>query len=167
VAKVEPTDPLLPSLLDRLIDEDPGARHEQPKSLAQQLRHLKQSVRRDLENLLNTRWRAIGWAPELGELEASIVNYGIPDFTGANLGSAGSRDDFIRIIQETIRRCEPRLKRVKVELVDNTEREDRTMRFRIDAMLQADPDPEQVVYDSALEPSSGNFRIGSAGGDNV
>ncbi len=163
MAKVDPTDPLLPSLLDRLIDEDPGAKKEQPRSLAQQLRHLKQSVRRDLENLLNTRWRAIGWPGELKELETSIVNYGIPDFTGANLGSAGSRDDFVRIIQETIRRCEPRLKRVKVELVDNSEREDRTMRFRIDAMLQADPDPEQVVFDSALEPSSGNFRVGTPG----
>jgi type VI secretion system protein ImpF len=167
VAKVEANDPLLPSLLDRLIDEDPGAFKEQPRSLAQQLRQLKQSVRRDLENLLNTRWRAIGWPSELRELDTSIVNYGIPDFTGANLGSAGSRDDFVRIIQETIRRCEPRLKRVKVELLDNSEREDRTMRFRIDAMLQADPDPEQVVFDSALEPSSGNFRIGTPGGEGV
>lgn len=167
MAKVEANDPLLPSLLDRLIDDDPGALKEQPRSTAQQLRQLKQSVRRDLENLLNTRWRAIGWPSELKELDTSIVNYGIPDFTGANLGSAGSRDDFVRIIEETIRRCEPRLKRVKVELLDNAEREDRTMRFRIDAMLQADPDPEQVVFDSALEPSSGNFRVGTQGSEGV
>jgi type VI secretion system protein ImpF len=165
VAKVEAHDPLLPSLLDRLIDDDPGSRHEQPKSLVQQLRHLKQSVRRDLEHLLNTRWRAIGWGPELSELDTSIVNYGIPDFTGANLGSVGSREEFVQVIQETIRRCEPRLKRVNVELLETDEREDRTMRFRIDAMLLADPDPEQVVFDSALEPSSGMFSVGSPTGD--
>lgn len=165
MAKVETTDPLLPSLLDRLIDEDPGARVDPPRSAIQQLRQLKQSVRRDLEHLLNTRWRAGGWGPELTELETSIVNYGIPDFTGANLGSQGSREDFVRIIQETIRRCEPRLKRVKVELLDPDEREDRTMRFRIDAMLLADPDPEQVVFDSALEPASGTFSVGSPTGD--
>lgn len=165
MAKVETTDPLLPSLLDRLIDEDPGARVDPPRSAVQQLRQLKQSVRRDLEHLLNTRWRAVGWGPELAELETSIVNYGIPDFTGANLGSQGSREDFVRIIQETIRRCEPRLKRVKVELLDSDEREDRTMRFRIDAMLLADPDPEQVVFDSALEPASGTFSVGSPTGD--
>jgi type VI secretion system protein ImpF len=153
-------DPLLPSLLDRLIDEDPTAKREDPQSQFQRLRQLKQSVRRDLENLLNTRWRAVGWPKDLSELESSVVNYGIPDFTGANLGSAGSRDDFVRVIQETIRRFEPRLKRVKVELVDNSEREDRTMRFRIDAILQCDQEPEPVVFDSSLEPASGNFQVG-------
>lgn len=162
--KPELGDPLLPSLLDRLIDDDPGSRVEEPKNQFQRLRQLKQSVRRDLENLLNTRWRAIGWSSDFEELETSIANYGIPDFTGANLGSAGSREDFVRIIQDTIRRFEPRLKRVKVDLVDNTEREDRTMRFRIDAILLAEPEPEPVVFDSALEPTSGVFRVGTSGG---
>lgn len=167
----EITDTLMPSLLDRLIDEDPTSRHEEPKNQFQRLRQLKQSVRRDLENLLNTRWRAVGWPRELEPqdenrrpfLETSVANYGIPDFTGANLGSAGSREDFVRVIQEAISQFEPRLRRIKVELIDNTERDDRTMRFRIDAMLLAEPEPEPIVFDSALEPTTGSFRIGSTG----
>jgi type VI secretion system protein ImpF len=164
MAKVENTDPLIPSVLDRLLDDEPSSQQEQPQNRFQLLRTLKQSVRRDLENLLNTRWRCVGWPADLEELETSLVNYGIPDFTGANLGSAVAREEFVRIIQETIRRFEPRLTRVKLEMLDNAEREDRTMRFRIDAVLQVDPDPEPVSFDSRLEPSSGNFRVSTSGG---
>ena len=44
-----------PSLLDRLIDEEPGNRGEAPDRRAQSLKELKDSVRRDLEWLLNSR----------------------------------------------------------------------------------------------------------------
>jgi type VI secretion system protein ImpF len=164
MAKVENTDPLIPSVLDRLLDDDPTSQKEQPQNRFQLLRGLKNSVRRDLENLLNTRWRCVGFAPDLEELSVSLMNYGIPDFTGSSLGSGVARDEFVKVIQETIRRFEPRLTRVKVELLDNAERDDRAMRFRIDAVLQVDPDPEPVSFDSRLEPSSGNFHVGTSGG---
>jgi type VI secretion system protein ImpF len=163
MAKVRRSDPLLPSLLDRLLDDDPGSQQEAPQHRAQVLRELKHSVRRDLENLLNTRWRCVGWPADMAELDLSLVNYGIPDFTGAALATVGNREELVRTIQEAIRRFEPRLRRVKVELLDKDDPEQRTMRFRIDAILMADPDPEQVVFDSLLEPSSGTFRVqGSA-----
>ena len=44
---------VIPSVLDRLISNS-GA---EAAGYNQVLRELKQSVRRDLENLLNTRWR--------------------------------------------------------------------------------------------------------------
>jgi type VI secretion system protein ImpF len=164
MAKVENTDPLIPSVLDRLLDDDPTSQKEQPQNRFQLLRSLKNSVRRDLENLLNTRWRCVGFPADLEELAVSLVNYGIPDFTGSSLGSGVARDDFVKIIQDTIRRYEPRLTRVRVELLDNAERDDRAMRFRIDAVLQVDPDPEPVSFDSRLEPSSGSFHVGTSGG---
>ena len=73
-------------MLDRLLDHEPDVRREAPRSRNQVLRELKQSVRRDLENLLNTRVRCIPLPPELKELKQSLVNYGIPDLTGASLG---------------------------------------------------------------------------------
>ena len=85
---------LVPSVLDRLLDDHPEQRQELPKARHQVLRELKQSVRRDLENLLNTRWRCVSWPPNLDELELSLVNYGIPDFTGVNMGSPAERDRF-------------------------------------------------------------------------
>ncbi len=71
---------ILPSLLDRLsgnIDSRNG------DDLAQSTAQLRQSVRRDVEKLLNTRWRCLHWPPDLTELDDSLVNYGIPDFSGA------------------------------------------------------------------------------------
>jgi type VI secretion system protein ImpF len=116
-------------------------------------------VRRDLENLLNTRWRCVAWPPNLEELDLSLVNYGIPDFTGANMATATNREELRKIIQQVLEKFEPRFKSVRVELVQPGERADRQLNFRIDAVLYAEPAPEPVVFDSQLEPASANFKV--------
>lgn len=151
--------PLVPSVLDRLLDFEPAVSREPPRNRSQVLRDLKQSVRRDLENLLNTRRRCMPWPNGLKELQKSLVNYGIPDFTGANMGSDQDRHDFCRTLQTLIRQYEPRFKTVNVVLLTNAEPLDRTVRFRIDALLHADPAPEPVIFDSTLEPSSWTFAV--------
>lgn len=65
-------------------------------------------MRRDLENLLNTRQRCRGWPEGCDELSLSTVNYGIPDLTGADLASAERREEFRATIEDVIRRFEPR-----------------------------------------------------------
>lgn len=162
--KIRADQPLVPSVLDRLLDDEPELQREPPRSRNQVLRDLIQSVRRDLENLLNCRRRCLPWPEHLQELERSLVNYGIPDFTAANMGSARDREDFCRILQEVIRQYEPRFKTVKVLLLDNTETLDRTLRFRIDALLHADPAPEPVVFDSSVEPATGSFQVKGVSG---
>jgi type VI secretion system protein ImpF len=163
MAKIQADQPLVPSVLDRLLDDDPDNPNEAPHSRTVVLRELKRSVRRDLENLLNTRRRPRPWEPGLDELERSLVNYGIPDFTGANMGSPQARDEFRQIIEKVIHEYEPRFRTVTVILLENTEPLDRTLRFRIDALLEADPAPEPVVFDSALEPGTGTFEVKGAG----
>lgn len=160
MARVRDEQPLLPSVFDRLIDMDPeNKKMEVGKSRSQVLRELKASVRRDLENLLNTRWRCRSWPPNLDELDISVVNYGIPDFTGANMSIASEREELRRTIERIIRRFEPRFKTVKVELIKSKDRLDRTLRFRIDATLYADPYPEPVVFDSQLQPTATTFEV--------
>ena len=163
MAKIEADQPLVPSVLDRLIDEQPTATRELPKTRNQVLRELKQSLRRDLENLLNTRWRPTSWPKSLDELELSLVNYGIPDVTGTDLGSAARREEFRRIVEKVIERFEPRFKSVKVQMLETTEPADRTLRFRIDALMYAEPAPEPVVFDSALKPATGNVEVKRTG----
>lgn len=154
--------PLLPSVLDRLIDQEPSQTSELPKSHTQILQELKLSVRRDLENLLNTRWRAIGPPSDLGELEQSLINYGIPDFTRGNLGTDSYRDAFLRIVESAIRKFEPRFKSVVVRRVEDDKQSlERTMHFRIEAMLLAEPAPELVVFDTRIEPASGEVTVQS------
>jgi len=120
---------------------------------------LKQSVRRDLENLLNTRWRCEEWPRDLADLELSLVNYGLPDIAGPTLGYARQREQFREVLENVIRHFEPRLRNVAVDMLDNVEPLDRTLRFRINAMLLAEPTPEPVVFDSALQPVTGNVEV--------
>jgi type VI secretion system protein ImpF len=157
--EIRPDQPLLPSVLDRLLDSEPDVRREAPRSHTQLLRDLKQSVRRDLENLLNTRVRCAPWPPELKELKQSLVNYGIPDMTGASFGSAKAREEFRRIIQTTVTQYERRLKKLNVRLLDPSESVDRTIRFQIDAVLMAEPAPEPIQFDSTLRLTTGSFEV--------
>lgn len=159
MARVRDDQPLVMSLLDRLLDSNPQSQQEAPRSRSQAMRDLKQAVGRDLENLLNTRWRAQSWPPNLDELDVSLVNYGIPDFTGANMSLPSEREELRRLVEHVIRRYEPRFKSVKVSLRENRDEFDRTLRFRIDAVLYAEPAPEPVTFDSMLEPASANFEI--------
>lgn len=162
MAKVRLDTPLVPSLLDRLIDLEPDNSKEAPPSRNQVLRDLKQSVRRDLENLLNTRRCCVSPDPGLKELKQSLLNYGLPDFLGLNMSAPKDREDFCRQLQAVIRQFEPRFKSVKVLLLSNAEPLDRTLRFRIDALMYADPAPEAVVFDSSLEPSTGVVQVKGA-----
>ena len=159
MAKIREEQQLVPSVLDRLLDDEPEKTQELPKSRNQVLRELKQAVRRDLENLLNTRWRCSTWPPNFDELDTSVVNYGIPDFSGSNMASAASREQLRHVVEQVIRKFEPRFRSVRVNLLENADQIDRTIRFRIDAMLYAEPAPEPVVFDSQLEPGSASFRV--------
>jgi type VI secretion system protein ImpF len=151
--------PLVPSLLDRLLDYEPGVSREPARSRHQLLRELKQSVCRDLENLLNTRVRCVPWPPGLKEVQQSLVGYGIPDLTGASLGTKAERQEFCQIIKTVIDRFDPRLKKLSIRLIDPSGAVDRTIRFQIDAMLQAEPAPEPITFDSSLRLSTGTFEV--------
>src|SRR5579863_9411177 len=143
---------LLPSVLDRLIDDDPEAAKDAPTSRARQLAALRNAVRRDLEALLNSHKRCLSPPSDLTELEPSVIEYGLPDFLSVFAGASTFREQFRRAVEETIRLYEPRFIKVTVTLRDDGGQLDRTLRFRIDALMQADPAPEPVSYDSHLDP---------------
>jgi type VI secretion system protein ImpF len=158
-SRVRDDQPLVPSVFNRLMDDEPDNSREIVASRRQVLRELKQSVGRDLENLLNTRQRWGEWPEPLAELEQSLVNYGIPDFTGVNMSVPSERERLRGIIQEVIEMFEPRFQQVRVNLLENTEAFDRTLRFRIDGLLNVDPAPEPVIFDSQLEPATATFEV--------
>lgn len=151
--------PLVPSVLDRLLDDDPGVSSEPAKNRSQMLRELKLSVRRDIESLLNARRRNVSLPPGLAELANSLLTYGVPDFSGTGPATDAQRNTFCRMLEGVIKQGEPRLLRVSVSLVPDADALDRTLRFRIDALLRADPSPEPVVFDSALEPATHQFAV--------
>jgi type VI secretion system protein ImpF len=150
---------LSPSILDRLIDERPDLRSEAPLSPGQVMENVREAVRRDLENLLNTptRWRS--WPSELPELNRSLVAYGLPDMWASNLGAAEDRERFLRTVERLVRIFEPRLENITVEALANADPLDRTLRFRIRALLEAFPAPQPLVFDSAVDPTDGDFEV--------
>ena len=153
---------LLPTLIDRLIDEGPAG-STSPHGEGLSLRGLKEGVRRDLENLLNTRRRWAPWPAEYEELDQSLFNYGIPDFTGMNASSSDNVHQFLRTIEAVIRRFEPRFKSVQVSLPDDMDEEDRTLRFRIEGLLHAEPMPEPATFETEMEAGTGAFEVQSTG----
>lgn len=151
--------PLLPSVLDRLLDAEPARSHDYHQSRAQTLAALRDGVRRDLEALLNSRRRCISPPEGAAELALSAVEFGLPDLLSADAAAESAREELRRSVEDAIRRFEPRFKTVSVKLVENRAALERTLRLRIDALMYAEPAPEPVSYDSLLDPTSYSFSV--------
>ena len=123
------------------------------------MREIRESVMRDLENLLNTRWRCKSWPPKLSDLNDSLINYGIPDFSSIDLSSELDRDTLREAIEFAIRTYETRFESVSVEIPKGRTVEDRSLHFIIRAELRATPAPEPIVFDSVLQSSDNLFHV--------
>ena len=152
---------LVSSVVDRLL-----ARSEPQVALpgddGDDLRRLIREVGRDLEALLNTRRRCVSCPPELHHLATSLVEYGIPDFTGLNLSLPSEREQTRQAIERAIRDFEPRLRNVVVTVTANVDRADRRLRLRIAGVLQTRPSPERVEFDSEVDASTAAIGVHSA-----
>jgi type VI secretion system protein ImpF len=148
------------SLLDRLIDREPQAKTDPSVSRAQSVRLLKAALRRDLEWLLNTRRNPLAAPESMNELSKSLYNYGLPDFSALSIGSPKDRDRLLVELESTVAMFDPRLTDIRVSMLDEAGGGyARTIHFQIEAMLQMDPAPEQVAFDTILQLSSGEYQI--------
>jgi type VI secretion system protein ImpF len=138
------------SVLDRLIDERPDEVQERPMTASQTMSRLREAVRRDLEALLNTRERCRGWPQAFREIDDSVVGYGLPDFSVLSLQGQW-RNALSRRVVEAIRRFEPRLTAVNVQFDERRETLERVARFRIEALMAADPAPEPVAFNTQID----------------
>lgn len=151
MARIDKKKKLRPSILDRLIDNDPHNQTENDPGQHQLLKQLRDSVRRDLENLLNTRYYIVSPPEHYKELDRSLLNYGLPDLATVNILNTRKRDEFTKTLEKTLIEFEPRFKSVKVSYLENSDNGDRTLHFQIDAEIFAEPLPEVVVFDSVME----------------
>ena len=142
--------PVTSSLLDRLLSTRRGKKT---------LRQVQQFLAIDLEDLLNTRCRCELLPESMEELKTSMVNYGLPDFTGVKMSSAVERIRLKRLLEDTISRYESRLESVRVTILENKRASDRRLHFQIEATFNARPTPQTVVFDSTLEPTTATFEI--------
>ena len=158
MARIDHEIRLTPSILDRLLDDEPQATSEAPRSQAQSLAELKRSVKRDLEWLLNTRHGGVEIAETLEELNESLAVYGLPDLTSLSVRNPNEQNRLAKAIETSLRIFEPRFINVRVSLepIDNT---DRQLRFRIEAHLDIEPVPEPISFDTVLQVGNGEFAV--------
>jgi type VI secretion system protein ImpF len=157
--------PVRPSVLDRLIDDDPRSNVEPALTRSQSVRQFKTALRRDLEWLLNAR-RTITPVPEAcDQLTRSVFTFGLPDITSMSKDSRESFEKLARMIQSAIDVFEPRLTDVTVQLREGNSKLLRDVHFVIDGILKLDPMPERVMFDTRQDERGAMKVQEGAGGE--
>ena len=156
--RVESQKPLLPSIIDRLIDQNPDVSIEPQWARAQSLRQYELGVLRDVEAMLNTRQTRQWMSEEFKESIQSVLTFGLPDLTAASMG----QDDCERLrraVELALERFEPRIRQVSVRMRDRESDNERTLRMVIEGILWVDPDPQPITFDTVVHPQSGQCTI--------
>jgi type VI secretion system protein ImpF len=146
---------LMPSILDRLIDPESGGTAWRRGYGVEQM---TDAVKRDLEELLNTRQSHMGLPEDFVELHRSVYGYGLPDLTSLNAITPQQRAGIGQVLEDVVVRFEPRLRDVRAVMVDAGDGKQRTVKFRIDARLNVDPAPE-VAFETILELTTGQYSV--------
>lgn len=154
---------VLPSVLDRLTDDDPQTPADPPITREESIRRYRNAVLRDVEWLLNTRRTAILVPDGMAALRRSAFMFGLPDTTTLAPGTAEGRDQLVRWVAQTIETFEPRLVNVQVTCHQADQINTPQVRFVVAALLRMDPSPEQVLFDTVLDIASGGYVVHAPG----
>ena len=152
MAELAPRERLQPSLLDRLTDDEPDKTEESRDRRVMSVRTLREGVLRDLAWLLNTtNLFSVSDRHSLPHLANSVINFGIPDISGASRANMNT-SDFERAIRQAIWDFEPRLIRasVSVKALQDESSMSKIM-FAIEADMWAQPYPERLYLKTELD----------------
>jgi len=127
-------------------------------SRAQSVRLLKESLRRDIEWLLNTRRIREESLDPKAELTHSLYNYGLPDITHFSFSSQRDMTRVVWLLENTVAVFEPRLRSAKVH-IEPSEKGSLQIKFRVEGMLVMDPAPERVSFDTTLDVTSQSYSV--------
>jgi type VI secretion system protein ImpF len=146
------------TLLDRLLDGDSLSGTESSRSLHERDRRWKESVRRDLSDLLNTRRGEMNFDKVFEQSANSILSFGVVDFTSLNLNSNVDQERVRQSIERVIRQFEPRLSGVSVTL-EQSKPFDPVLNLRIDAVLLKATVAEPITFEGTLHRASRNIAL--------
>jgi type VI secretion system protein ImpF len=139
------------SLLDRLSEERGGD---------MSMGALRESLRRDLEAMLNSRRHLMEWPASFDELDRSLLGYGLDDLANESLTSPDFRARFIETVEHQLRRLEPRLGRFEVTILANRDELDATLRFRVNGTVTIGRTRQELSFDSHVDPVRARLAIG-------
>jgi type VI secretion system protein ImpF len=138
-------------LLHRLTDESIEQLIDTDKGRYIHFEDLQIEIKSNLENILNARPFYFGAHKNLTELNNSVLNYGIPDFSQQYYHLKKHQKELCQVIRAVISHFEPRLQKTMVSLVENQEKNVRTLTIRITGVIVVKPEIHQAVFESNLD----------------
>lgn len=142
-------------LLERLVDEDISTSREQQPLRTLDVESLRESVRRELSRLLNTRCPPVEREGALQQ--RTTVNYGIPDFSPLSASNAGDMAKLAAGVEAAIQAFEPRLNSPRV-----TMRQVQGSPSRAEGVIQG-----HLVIETVKEPVSFQLALDLRDNDNA
>jgi type VI secretion system protein ImpF len=140
-------------LLDRLTDLD-----QWPETRSASITMYRESLKRDVEWLLNTRQPVIPELEGYPATAASVLNFGLPDIHSFD-GSAGKEQNALTVaLEKCIRVFEPRISQPHVFLT-RTDILSRSLRFHIEGQIVYENMNEEIKFDTTLELISGEYEV--------
>ena len=150
---------LQPALLDRLGDDEPTEKVESREQRVLSFRKLKQSVIRDLQWLLNAgRLETTQDLSIYPHVRQSVLNFGIPDFTGMAASNA-DRTTLERALRQAIVDFEPRILKNTLKVRAQAAAEHNTLVFEVEGELWAQPLPERLYLKTILDLELGSVEV--------
>jgi type VI secretion system protein ImpF len=141
------------SLLDRLVDQE-----QWPETRAASIAMYRDSLKRDVEWLLNTRQPVMPELESYPAVAASVFNYGLPDLHSFD-GSAGKEQNALTVaLEKCIRTFEPRINQPRVYLT-RTDLLSRSLKFHIEGQITYENMDEEIKFDTVLELISGEYEV--------
>lgn len=150
------------SVLDRLVDDSPDMAIDPHVSVTEQVREMREAIRRDIEALLNTRRCPTTTPATLTELDDALVNYGVDGMVSANLVTDESKARLARIIERRIATFETRLTHVRVTILKSRSMAERALRLRIEASFRLVDGMPPISFESVIDPSIQRFMVEGA-----
>lgn len=145
-------------LVTQSIVERLSTGEDWPATRTQSLRMLRESLKRDMEWLLNTRRSVIDGSEQFEAVNRSVIQYGLIDTSSLSLSSTNDHKRLQQAVQQCIDDFEPRLQNTQVTLeADDLKR--RKLRFRIEGQIRLDPAPEEITFDTVLDLTSGEYSV--------
>ena len=163
-------DRLQPSLLDRLIDQEPRQTKEGIEARVLTRQQLRAAVLRDLSWLFNDTRQE----PDPGTLDTealalwrgaefarrSVLNYGMPAFSGLTLSSMDTRT-IEDAVAEAIRNFEPRIdpETLSVEVKTDAGTHHNSLQLVIRGQMWSQPVPLELLLSANVDVETGNTEL--------
>lgn len=159
MAEVIARDRLYPSLLDRLIDDDPSRKTEPRENRAASTARLREAVLRDLNWLFNATQNSTE-LDDHPEVRRSVLNYGLPALSGRPASSLDMLE-LSRALREALIYFEPRLvpHTVRVYAEPRTDSSHNVVSFRMEGQLWAQPIPLEIFMRTDMDLESGQTQV--------